>query len=167
MSDAADRAAALILLTEWLQPTVAPTLTTTASTGEVDVILDRNIRAATRANATAYTVGQLMMPSTRNGHRYRCTVGGTSAAADPFLGSTWPTEQGARITEGTSSPALTWIEDGPEFSSIYDVRQAAYEGWILRAHKAAQFFKAGELEMNQMYEHAMRQARQYGSLAIG
>jgi len=250
VSDATDRTAALVLLTEWLQPTVAPTLSTTASTGEVDVILDRNKRASTWVANTAYFVNDIVMPTVRNGHRYKCLVSGVSAATtqssvqyvtvtaggsgytsvptvsfsggggsgaaatailsggvvvyvmltnrgtgytsaptvsfsagsatasasilgqEPF----WPSRQvfaigqGGRIGDGVSGVdgyTLTWQEDGAQFDNIYDVRQAAYEGWMLRAHKAAQFIKAGDLEMNGIFDHAVKQAGLYGSLAIG
>src|SRR6185295_16572531 len=106
MSDASDRIAALGLLTENLQPAVAPTLTTTPNSGEVDVILDRNQRARTWAVNTSYVVGDVVMPPLRNGHRYRCTVPGTSALVDPGV-SFWPTAGGATFYEGASSPALT------------------------------------------------------------
>ena len=255
MSDATDRVSALALLTEWIQPAVAPTLTTTVTTGEVDVILDRNKRASTWAPSTAYFVNDVVMPTVRNGRRYRCIVsgvsastvqttvqslvvtlggtlytsvpavtfsggGGTGAAAtaivsggvvtyliitnrgsgytsapavaiaapggagvtatatSSLLGAEpyWPSRQafintmGGRIGDGVSGVdgyVLTWQEDGPQFDTIYDVRQAAYEGWMLRANKAAQFIKAGDLSMSDMYDHSLAQANYYGSISLG
>jgi len=53
---------------------------------------------------TAYTVGDIRVPTTDNGHRYRCTVSGTSAAGEP----TWPTTDGDTVVDGT----VTWEEYG-------------------------------------------------------
>lgn len=39
------------------------------------------------AGSTVYTAGNVVVPTTRNGHRYICTVGGTSSSTEP----TWPT----------------------------------------------------------------------------
>ena len=55
--------------------------------------------------STAYALGELAVPTTRNGHRYRCTTAGTSAAAEP----TWPTGGAATVTDGS----VTWTEDTP------------------------------------------------------
>ena len=242
MSDVTDRVTALTLLTEYLQPAVAPTLTTTASSGEVDVILDRNKRASTWTAGAAYFVNDVVLPTVRNGHRYRAIVSGVSAAttqsgvqyvivtaggsytsvpgvtfsggggagaagtaivangmvvavlltnrgtgytsapsvgfsagsaaatasilgAEPF----WPRIQGARIGDGSSGVngyVLTWIEDGSQYDSIYDVRQAAHEGWRLRAEKAAQFVQAGDLHMQEIYDHSVSEMNRFSSLSI-
>lgn len=165
MSDATDRTAALALLTENLQPTVAPTLTTTANTGEVDVILDRNRRARTWAVNTAYVAGDVVLPPLRNGHRYRCTVPGTSALVDPGV-SFWPTTSGAVFSEGASSPALTWVEDGLQYQNIYDVRRATYEGWRLKAQKASQLVATGGSQFDQIYKHCTEMADRFIGVSI-
>lgn len=164
MSDATDRAAALLLLTEYLQPTVAPVLTTTANTGEVDVILDRNRKARTWVAATAYVVGDVIVPITRNGHRYRCIQPGTSGTTPAF--TFWPTSSGATVTEGSSNPILTWQEDGSDAANIYDVRRAAYEGWRLKAQKASQFIQAGDLSFHQVYEHCLDMMDKFRTVMI-
>src|SRR5437870_13103363 len=137
MSDATDRASALERLLEFSQPGIAPTLTTGTETDEVETILDRNKRASTWAVNTAYKVGDVIMPPIRNGHRYRCVRPGTSQATDPGY-YFWSLTSGITMQDGVSNPILTWQEDGPEFANIYDVRQATYECWSLRASKAAQ-----------------------------
>lgn len=159
MSDATDRTAALVLLTEYLQPTVAPVLTTTASTGEVDVLLDRNRKARTWVTATAYVVGDIIVPVTRNGHRYRCIQPGTSGVAPAF--TFWPTASGATVTEGASNPILTWQEDGFDSANIYDVRRAAYEGWRLKAQKASQLVNSGGGQFEKIYDHCMEMAEKF------
>jgi len=55
--------------------------------------------------STAYNVGQIISPSTSNGHFYECTVAGTSGNAPP----TWPTD-GSTISDGT----VTWKDMGTE-----------------------------------------------------
>lgn len=65
------------------------------------------IRYATaRANLTVYAAGNVVIPAARNDFRYRCTVGGTSAAAPPA----YPTTVGTTVSDGT----VTWICDGSD-----------------------------------------------------
>lgn len=54
--------------------------------------------AATRANSTAYTVGQFYKPASANGHFYVCTVAGTSAGSPPSF-----TTDGTTFTDGTAT----------------------------------------------------------------
>ena len=49
-------------------------------------------------NATVYTLGECVIPTTPNGYRYRVTTAGTShATTEP----TWPTTVGSTVTDGT------------------------------------------------------------------
>lgn len=52
------------------------------------------------AASTAYTVGQIVRPTTGNGYVYRCVVAGTSAASEP----TWPTTPYQTVADG----GVTW-----------------------------------------------------------
>lgn len=54
--------------------------------------------AVARANSTAYTVGQYLVPAAANGFYYKVTTAGTSAAAPP----TFPTTPGTTVTDGTA-----------------------------------------------------------------
>ncbi len=56
--------------------------------------------------STAYNAGQIISPSTANGHFYECTVAGTSGAAAP---ASWPTD-GSTFADGT----VTWKDLGTE-----------------------------------------------------
>jgi len=56
------------------------------------------------AASTAYTVGKVVRPTTGNGLLYRCTVAGTSGAAEPA----WPVTIGLTVTDGT----VTWACEG-------------------------------------------------------
>lgn len=137
MSDATDFTTALNALKRLIQADDQPALTygdgvTIDTTRDLDAILENTKRAATFTTPTLYTVGQIVMPTTRNGYRYRVTVPGTSGT-EP----TWPTTEQGRVESGTNSPLLTFEEAGPEYSSIYDLRAAAYAALDLKCMKAA------------------------------
>ncbi len=53
---------------------------------------------------TVYVAGNIVVPTVDNGHRYRCTVGGTSDSGEP----TWPTADGGTVEDDT----VTWEEYG-------------------------------------------------------
>lgn len=57
-----------------------------------------------RANSTAYTVGDVVRPATSNGYVYQCVVAGTSAGSIP----TYPTVIGTTVTDG----GVTWVCQG-------------------------------------------------------
>ena len=65
---------------------------------------DYNRQAVWRAT-TVYAIDDLVVPTTRNAHRYRCTGAGTSGAAEP----SWPTGIASTVVDGT----VTWTEDTP------------------------------------------------------
>lgn len=60
--------------------------------------------ATTWAASTAYTVGDVVRPTTGNGHLYRCVVAGTSGTTEP----TWPTAGGQTVVDS----GATWAEVG-------------------------------------------------------
>jgi len=64
--------------------------------------------------ATAYALGDFVVPTTPNGHYYQCTTAGTSDASEP----TWPTD-GSTVTDGT----VVWTDVGV----IEAVEDADYE----------------------------------------
>lgn len=75
------------------------------STGGVAVTGSRtmtvaNSWATSRANSTAYTVGQVVRPATANTFLYRCVVAGTSGGSIP----TYPTVIGTTVVDG----GVTW-----------------------------------------------------------
>lgn len=63
-----------------------------------------NSWGVTRANSTAYNLGDVVIPATPNGFLYRATNAGTSAGAPP----TFPTIIGQCVTDG----GVTWENYG-------------------------------------------------------
>ena len=59
-----------------------------------------NSWAQVAATSTAYTVGQIVRPSSGNGYVYACAVAGTSGGSAP----TWPTVLNTTVTDG----GVTW-----------------------------------------------------------
>jgi prepilin-type N-terminal cleavage/methylation domain-containing protein len=53
---------------------------------------------------TVYSIDDFVSPTTKNGHRYKCTTAGTSAASEP----TWPTTKAGTVVDGS----VTWTENG-------------------------------------------------------
>lgn len=172
MSDASDRKDALTLLKTYVQDGIIPTLTP----ADLDAILDNPIRPLIKRASmwlvnTAYNFGDIILPSVKQGHRYRCTVAGTS---DPTTEPLWPKTQGSTITEtviDTQGNVLTWQEFGPDFQNIYDVRLAAYRGWMLKAAKASKFYNVRlggqQFDREQLYQHCLQQAAQFAPFAFG
>jgi hypothetical protein len=243
LSDVTDRALALTQLKSLVQDTVKPVLSST----ELDDLLDSPLgpqvkRASTWSPGSIFLPGQIIFPSKRNGHRYRCvkagvtdntllgfvglvvvtaggsgytstpTVaftggggsgasgiaivqsgmvtgvyianrgtgytsqpavgfsggGGTGAAATSYVTGSepiWPTRDGAVIQEGAAQPdgtILTWIEDGPDYPNVYDVRLAAHRGWILKSEKASGNYKISmggqSFSRDQIYDHCLKMA---------
>jgi hypothetical protein len=62
------------------------------------LILGKGAWAAT----TAYSVGDLVIPTVGNGRIYRCTTAGTSGSSQP----TWPTTRGGTVSDG----GAVWTE---------------------------------------------------------
>ena len=63
-----------------------------------------NTYTTTRANTTAYVVGQIVRPATGNGYLYQCSTAGTSGGSVP----TYPTGIGQTVSDGT----VTWTNVG-------------------------------------------------------
>lgn len=63
-------------------------------------------------SSQAVTVGQLVRPVNRNGHRYRCTIAGTTGS----LGNepAWPRTAGATVNDGTAR----WQEYGGDLAGL-------------------------------------------------
>jgi hypothetical protein len=81
--------------------------------------------ASTWTASTSYTVGQVIVPATRNDHIYQCTTAGTSGSSAP----TFPTTSGGTVTDGT----VVWTEIGLIANMI-----PVIEGCLLGSQRGAQ-----------------------------
>lgn len=165
LSDAEQLNAAVTLFERYVQMTVPPVLDEAAT----DFLKSHQI-ASTWVENTAYVVGDMILPTVRNGHCYRCTQAGTSetlAADEPD----WPTSAAAIVTEGDSDPILTWQEAGPEPANLYNVRAAAHAAWLSKAAKASLSVdidqQVGGIKASQVYNHCIAMADKFSLLGIG
>lgn len=69
-----------------------------------------NSFGTTWAASTAYTVGQIVRPTTGNGYLYMCVVAGTSAASEP----TWPTTRLSQVVDS----GVTWCNVGAGIGQV-------------------------------------------------
>lgn len=150
MSDATDRTAAINHVKLAIQSVVAPVVSDT----EVEQLVDDCRWATTWQAGATYDSDAVVMPITRNGHRYRCFIGGIAGITEPI----WPKRFGAQVHDGQ----IVWREDGPQLTSIYDTATAIYRGWLLKAAKAQSCvdWKAGGITTSegQVFEHCRQMA---------
>jgi hypothetical protein len=103
------------------------------------------------------------VPTTNNktGRRYRLVSldgsGVTSGATEP----SWPEYSYGTVSDGN----LTWQEDGIEVA-LWDVRAAAYQGWLDKAAKASALYDARtssgtSATKSQIYAHCLNMANRY------
>lgn len=146
-TDTTDREDALIRLKRNIQPDAQPALLD----DEVEALLDEHKLATFWTASAAYLVGDVVIPLTRNGRRYRCIKAGTSGTTEP----NWPTTENAKIGDGTGT--LQWQEDGLEYKNIFDIRAASYAGCLLHQAKAAPLHdirsNLTDYSQSQVYEH--------------
>lgn len=84
--------------------------------------------------ATAYAIGDVIIPTTANGHRYICYDAGTSGGVEP----TWPTN-GTTVADGTAG----WRDMGAYWNASTDVEVGdyAYPGADVWRYGAAAAFQ--------------------------
>lgn len=138
------------------QSDVEPTLGDTA----VGDCVDQAQQFSTYSASTAYTVGAVVQPTAPNGHRYTCTIAGTTASTAP----SWPVDKGRTVTDGT----VTWAEAGPSFPEQWDVKRATYLAWLLKAGNATasySFSSDGQsFSRSDLIKHCLEMADRYRPL---
>ena len=165
MADADDRTAAILVVTDRVQSSIAPPLTEDEIAAEVD----RAQLATTWAANTEYSIRAIIVLPIRNGHSYECVQPGISSTG-AFNFTDWPTRPGSQRAEGSSSPALTWEEIGTDCfnpgvfgqeANVYDINRASRECWLLKARKASQLIDNGDVSLSHMYKHCTEQADRF------
>ena len=69
----------------------------TACAGEPATFYE-GVEPAAWAASTAYALGDVVQPTTRNGYNYECTTAGTSGGSEPA----WPTTPGNTVNDGAA-----------------------------------------------------------------
>lgn len=162
---------------------VAPDVDPILTNDDLLEILADHASVATWKPSTAYSYGQIVIPTIPMGRTYRVTLAGTSDTTEPswllapqwtpppsfFAGWAWQTA----FSPYLSSPWLYGLKDGTaafcdwqQFSGeIYDVRRATYEAWLLKASRATGKVvskRVGPLAITYATtEHCLQQARRY------
>lgn len=140
---------ALAALKMFAQPDSVPQL----DDPELNAILDGAQRASFWTLTTAFTFGAVVLPATKNGHRYVCSQGGTTAATEP----TWPTRDGATVSDGT----VIWREAGADYENVFDIRAASQNAWLAKKAKASELFDAGDQKLSQIAEVCEQMAESF------
>jgi hypothetical protein len=159
MSRIIDPEDALAKLTRMTQATSNPSIE-----ADLEDILEECQLASLWVTATAYAVGDVVQPNTPNGHRYTCIAAGTSGATEPAFDT-------GRDSETSDGDDLVWQESGTDYACLWDLRAAAYEGWLLKAAKVSNdidFSSQGtKFSQSQAYDMCLRQAQKFTPVFIG
>src|SRR5262245_11856816 len=94
-------------------------------TEELPTIIDATQRATFWTASTTYEFGNVILPTVRNGHTYKCIVAGTSGTTEPI----WPKTDFRIVNDGTSDPVLRWQEAGQDYANVFDIRAAIHAVW--------------------------------------
>lgn len=84
------------------------------------VVTAANSWGTTRANSTAYTYGQLIIPTSANGYLYRVVTAGTSGSSPP----SFPTTVGQTVTDGSAEllcageEVIVWSSAGASWTGL-------------------------------------------------
>lgn len=122
-----------------IQASVPPVLTD----ADLTMILSKLARGSVWAASAVIRIGDIVLPSVSNGHRYRAVTAGTTTASQP----TWPVTGYSTIQEGL----IIWVEDGEEYD-LWDMDMAIYEGWKIKKAKAVIYIGSDE-GLSDVYEH--------------
>lgn len=146
--------AALKDLRSYAQPDTEPKL----SDPELNAILNRVQRASFWEASKAFVFGTVVLPATKNGHRYRCIEAGTTGTTEPA----WPKRDGAVITDGT----VRWEEAGADYENVFDVREAAQQAWTMKADKASILIDRDRQMYSQIADNCRKRAESLGSIKL-
>jgi hypothetical protein len=184
----ADEQMALDQVVILVQANNDPVLDYSTNKSELRIILANSKRASIWTISTSYEIGSVVMPTTRNGRRYRLIAFDGSGTSSGTTEPNWP----APNAEGNDAPVwaniqlspvvgwwrnaivtdgnITWQEDGEDYDSLWDIRRAVFNGWMLKASKAvcAIDLASGQkkLSASQVYDHCISQAQRYAPVYV-
>lgn len=137
---------------------------------ELMPILQSCQRASIWVASTAYYLGAVVQPtaSNRNGHRFELVAfdgsGVTSGSTEP----SWPSSDNASVSDGN----CTWQEVGTDYANLWDLRQAAFLAWQMKADKATacgvdfQSASGASVSQNQLIMNLERQRDRYAPIYV-
>jgi hypothetical protein len=157
-----DRELAMAELRSLVQPDSSPCLTP----DELEDVLDRFCRATIWESGKAFDVGEVVLPTVRNGHRYRVVKAGTTAASEPSWPVNNPWYLGQTITRQVNDGTVTFEDDGADYNNVYDVRGAAYACWNIKTAKAVTLFNTPGIGIEAIYQHCKEMRSQFESVLI-
>lgn len=158
-----NRAEALAELKRLCQSSAAPALTE----DEVGAALDSFQVAVLWQPGTVYPPNSVVCPPVPNGRLY-ITAGLTSGATEPAWPAPepWPGASGRTASDGDGR----WVYHGIAPPSLWDVRGAARECWLIKAGKAAGCvdITAGRVSRkhSQAHAHCLSMAARFASLEV-
>ena len=180
-----DGAVAMLALETLCPSTADPALTA----ADMQQLLDGARRAYTWKASTSYPMGSVVMPTTRNGRRYKLISFDGSGTSSGTTEPSWPAPNAASANWpvwGTAQPSpivgwwrnavvtdgnITWMEDGEDYDSLWDLGRAAFDGWMMKAGRAicAVDLQTGQMRQaqSQIYDHCISMANRYAPAMIG
>ena len=155
---------------------------------DMTALLAGAVRAVIWTPSTSYSLGTVVMPTVRNGRRYRLVRFDGSGTSSGTTEPSWPAPvntsdnfpiwgqvqpnpivgwwRNAIVMDGN----LTWMEDGDDYDSLWDIGRAAFNGWMLKAGRAvcAIDMSTGNksLTQSQIYDHCISQAQRYAPVYV-
>ena len=156
----------------WVKSRAATAQEPCLTDDDITDCINQNKRYEGWESAEAYSVGTLIVPSLHgtaawNGRQYRCIESGTASTFSPI----WPTNSNAHRGQIVRDGSTIWEDAGEAFGNQWDVRGAVGSCWIIKAGRAAHehSFKAEgqSFDRQQIFEHCVQMARQYGKVYVG
>lgn len=164
------RLAAIKQLGQMCQSTLFPEL----SDNQLGDLIDQHKKFNTWSPLTAYSVGDMVIPTVPNGRIYQCIIAGTSTTVEPSFPQIGYAVGQAFYNYSTLGPeeyyGLTWQDNGFITQEVYDVRAAAKQAWLLKASIAANLANTDDgkmkVELHQIQENCIQMAAKFRSFFI-
>jgi hypothetical protein len=166
-------AEAIIRLEKLVEKDSVPAL----SSDDIQQLLNDNKVGTVWAASTTYYEGDVIVPSqgARNGRSYKATqrnasgttgVSGTTEPGWPLAGAQAFAGRRSFSSHYIGDGTVLWLDNGPEMD-LWNVRKAAWDGWMRKAGKAANMFdnKVGDdsFSCSQVYDHCIAMAKHFVS----